>query len=62
MTAGPDRIEAYVEAAAPLAGLVLNPACRPGIVANFARIAAFAALVTEFDLPDEAEPAPVFAP
>jgi hypothetical protein len=38
------------------------PEYRPGVVKNFATISAIAQLVTEFPLPDEIEPAPVFEP
>ncbi len=54
--------EAYVDAAAMLIGLPLDPAHRPGVVLNLERIAQMAALVMEFALPDETEPAPVFKP
>ena len=54
--------EAYVDAAAALIGLPLDPAHRPGVVLNLERIAQMAALVMEFRLPDAAEPAPVFRP
>ena len=55
-------IEAYVDAAARLVGLPLDPAHRPGVVVNLERIAAMAALVMKFPLPDDTEPAPVFTP
>ena len=54
--------EAYVDAAAALIGLPLDPAHRPGVVLNLERIAAMAALVMEFPLPEETEPAPVYTP
>jgi hypothetical protein len=54
--------EAYVDAAAALIGLPIDPAHRPGVVVNIERIAQMAALVMAFPLPDEAEPAPVFRP
>jgi hypothetical protein len=54
--------EAYVDAAAKLLGLPLDPAHRPGVVLNLERIAQMAVLVMEFPLPDETEPAPVFTP
>jgi hypothetical protein len=54
--------EAYVEGAAALIGLPIDPAHRPGVIVNFERLAQMAALVMEFPLPDEAEPAPVFRP
>jgi hypothetical protein len=53
-------IETYVDAAAALIGLPLDPAHRPGVVLNMERIAAMAALVMAFPLPDETEPAPVY--
>jgi hypothetical protein len=54
--------EAYVDAAAKLVGLPLDPAHRPGVVLNIERIAQMAALVMTFPLPDETELAPVFEP
>jgi Protein of unknown function (DUF4089) len=54
--------DAYVDAAASLVALTIDPAHRPGVVLNIERIAAMAALVMAFPLPDESEPAPVFRP
>jgi hypothetical protein len=54
--------EAYVDAAAKLVGLPLDPAHRPGVVLNLERIAQMAALVMEFPLPEETDPAPIFKP
>jgi hypothetical protein len=62
MTVEPLDIEAYVDAAAALVGLPIEPAHRPGIVLNLRRIADLAALVMEFPLPDDIEAAPVFEP
>jgi len=53
---------AYLDAAAQLLGLAIDPAHRPGVLLNLERIAEMAALVMEFPLPDEIEPAPVFTP
>jgi hypothetical protein len=58
----PFDAEAYVDAAAKLIGLPLDPAHRPGVVLNLERIAQMAALVMAFDLPEETEPAPVYTP
>jgi hypothetical protein len=58
----PFDAEAYVDAAAVLIGLPIDPAHRPGVVVNLERIAQMAALVMGFALPDETEPAPVFRP
>ncbi len=55
-------ITEYVERTAQVLDLPLAPEHRPGIVDNFARIAAIAQLVTEFPLPEEIEAAPVFEP
>ena len=54
--------EIYVDAAAKLVGLPLDPAHRPGVVLNIERIAQMAALFMEFPLPDETEPAPIYRP
>ena len=55
-------VEVYIDAAAALIGLPIDPEHRPGVILNLQRIAQMAALVAEFELPDEAEPAPVFRP
>lgn len=62
MAGRPFDAEAYVDAAAALIGLPIDPEHRPGVVLNLERIAQMAALVLEYPLPDEAEPAPVFRP
>jgi hypothetical protein len=58
----PSDVEVYVDAAAVLIGLPLDPAHRPGVIINMQRIAEMAALVMAFSLPDEIEPASVFRP
>jgi hypothetical protein len=57
-----DDLEAYVDRAAALIALPLDPAHRPGVCANLGRTAAIAKLVTEFPLPDDVEPGPVWRP
>ncbi|MCM0018916.1 MAG: DUF4089 domain-containing protein [Tagaea sp.] len=57
-----DELEAYVERAAALIALPLDPAHKAGVVANLGRTAAIAKLVTDFPLPDEIEPGPVWRP
>jgi Protein of unknown function (DUF4089) len=52
--------DALVAASAQALGLTLDPAWRDGIAFNLGLILRLAALVDEFALPDEAEPAPVF--
>jgi hypothetical protein len=54
--------EAYVDAVAPALCLVLDPAHRPGVIANFQRIATVARAVLDFPLGEEIEPGPVFTP
>ena len=52
--------ETYVDASAALVGLPIDPAHRPGVILNLERLAQLAALLMEFPLTNEAEPAPVF--
>ena len=52
----------YVDTAAALMGLPLDPAHRPGVILNLQRIAEMADLVMAFPLSDDVEPAPVFTP
>jgi hypothetical protein len=53
-------LDDYIDAAAWSLRLRLDPAWRPTIRANLEVTLRIAALVDEFPLPDEAEPAPVF--
>jgi hypothetical protein len=55
-----DATEALVEAGAKALGLQLDPGWRPSIAFNLQLILRHAALVEEFSLPDDAEPAPVY--
>jgi hypothetical protein len=55
-----DAIEALVLANAQALGLTLDPAWHKGVAFNLRLIMRHAALVEEFALPDDAEPAPVF--
>jgi hypothetical protein len=55
------EIERYVDAAAAAFGLPIDPTDRPGVVANFARLAHAAGLVAGLDLGPEVEPALRFA-
>lgn len=54
--------EAYIDAASRLIGLPIDRAHRAGVLLNLERIAQMAALVMDFPLPEECEPAPVFTP
>ena len=58
----PFDAEAYVDQASRLLGINLDPAFRPGVVANIALIRHMAELVTGLPLAVEDEPAPVFHP
>jgi len=53
-------LDALVDAAAATMGLPIEPAWKPAIKANLQVSLRLAALVEEFELPDDAEPAPVF--
>jgi len=58
----PEQIEKYVNAAAQALDLNLKPEHRPGVLENFARLAQLAAVVNEFPLTPEDEPAPLWKP
>jgi hypothetical protein len=64
MTDVPARsdLDAYVDEAAKLCGLPIAPAHRPGVVQYLGVVSQAAALVMEFALPEDSEPAPVFRP
>jgi hypothetical protein len=55
-------ISQLVDLLAQVIQLPLDPAHRPGVIANFERTMTIAQLVMEFPLPDEIEVAPVFEP
>ena len=59
-SAPPDALDDYMDAAARVLVLPLEPSWRPAVKANLEVTLRFAALVAAFSLPDEAEPAPVF--
>jgi len=54
--------ESHVDRVAVAIGLTIAAEHRPGVVANMARTAEIARLVTEFPLPDDTELAPTFHP
>lgn len=54
--------DAVIDAMAPLLGLAIAQAYRPGIAANLAVTAKLAALVMSFPLDEREEPAAVFTP
>ena len=55
-----NSVDALVAASAQALGLALDPAWHDSIAFNLGLILRHAALVDEFALPDDAEPAPVF--
>jgi hypothetical protein len=55
-------IDALMAAGAAANNLTVAPAFYDGVRVNLVRTAAIAKLVTEFDLPDAVEAAPVFRP
>jgi hypothetical protein len=55
-----DTIDALVTANAQALGLALDPAWHKSVAFNLRLILRHAALVDEFALPDDTEPAPVF--
>jgi hypothetical protein len=60
MTKKSDPLDAYIESAAVLLNLPLQPEWRGAVRANLEVTLKFAALVAEKELPDDAEPAPVY--
>jgi len=55
-----DPLDAFVDAAALALGLPIEPQWRPAVKANLQVTLRQAALVTDFPLPEDTEPAPVF--
>jgi Protein of unknown function (DUF4089) len=55
-----DVIETLVAASAHALALPIDPAWRAGVQRNLQLILTHAAIVEQFSLPDEIEPAPVF--
>ena len=52
----------YVIQTAKLMQLKIAPEYLPGVIKNFDSLAEIATLVTEFELPDDIEIAPIFEP
>jgi hypothetical protein len=55
-----DALDEFIDAATRALELPLEPAWRPAVKANLLVTLRQGALVAEFALPDDAEPAPVF--
>ena len=56
------EIEAYVDAAAKVIDLPIDPEHRPGILTYFKIVAGLAEQVNDFPLTPEIEPSPVYRP
>lgn len=56
----PFDVEACIDAAAPMLGLSITQAQRPGIALHLATTMRIASVFMGVELPDDAEPAPVF--
>lgn len=59
-TPGTDRRRDFIDAAARVLDLAIEPSWKPAIEANLEATLRLAASFMEFPLPDEAEPAPIF--
>lgn len=60
MTGADDTLDRLIDAAAATLGIALDPEWKPAIRMNLETTLKLAALVDEFALPDEAEPAPTY--
>jgi hypothetical protein len=56
----PDPLDIYIDAAAQALGIPVQPEWKPAVRANLEVTFRLAAQVAEKELPDDAEPAPVF--
>jgi hypothetical protein len=54
------ELNAFIDASAVVLGLAIKPEWRAAVRANLATTFRRGGVVEEFELPDEAEPAPVF--
>ena len=60
MATDTDPLDDFIAASARALGLTIGRSGMPAVKANLEVTLKHAALVAEFDLPDDAEPAPVF--
>ncbi|MDR6952767.1 hypothetical protein J2X65_002126 [Ancylobacter sp. 3268] len=58
----PGDLGTYLDAALALAGLPLEAGLRPRVLMHLHTALEMGRLVLDFELPDEAEPAPVYRP
>jgi hypothetical protein len=57
-----EKLERYMDATADLHGIPIDPAFRPGVLQFLALARDAIALVSDFPLPEDIEPAPRFEP
>jgi Protein of unknown function (DUF4089) len=60
MPADDTHLDDFIDAAAKALALPVEPEWKPAVKANLTVTLRLGALVAELELPDEAEPAPVF--
>lgn len=60
MNPDPDQLRTHMHSVSALLALPISAAQEPGVLLHLQRIAALAALVNEFVLNEEIEPAPIF--
>ena len=60
MTPEQDALDRYIDTAAEVLALPVEPNWKPAVKANLLVTLRLAAVVAEVELPDEAEPAPTF--
>jgi hypothetical protein len=53
-------LDRMIDASAAVLGIAIETEWKPGIVANLAAVLSAATVLEEIELPDEAEPAPIF--
>ncbi|MGK7940434.1 MAG: DUF4089 domain-containing protein [Crocosphaera sp.] len=56
------NIKEYIEQTSVIINLPIPPEFMPGVIDNLTRIAEISTLVTEFELPETIEAAPIFEP
>jgi hypothetical protein len=59
--ADPDPLDDFIMVSAPTLGLPMKKDWLPAVRANLEVTLKHAAVVAEFEMPDDAEPAPIFA-
>ncbi|HEY1315397.1 MAG TPA: DUF4089 domain-containing protein [Steroidobacteraceae bacterium] len=60
MAIPPDQLDEFIAAAARALEIPLDPEWKPAVKSNLDVTLKHAAVVAEFEMPDDAEPAPIF--